>query len=123
MDAHSRTFYVYVLRCPVTDNVRYVGVTRHPKSRESKHRSRKSHATMAVDVWTDGLARKGTPVEFQILATCEDLLGVGSFAVHLEESAIAYCRKAGYALLNADIPAIKRRKKPPASIGRFILVQ
>lgn len=123
MDANARTFYVYVLRCPITDSVRYVGVTRCPKNRKTAHRSRKSHATLAVDVWTDGLARKGTPATFHVIATCEDLLGVGSFAVHLEESAIAYCRKAGYALLNADVPAIKRRKKPRASIGNFVLIQ
>ncbi len=117
----SGDFFVYVLTCPTTGNIRYVGVTRNPQNRKIAHRSRKSHATLDVDVWTDRMARNGTPVGFEVVATCTDIAGVGSLAIQVEESIISYCRKAGYSLLNADVPAIKRRKKSRASAGAFAL--
>jgi predicted GIY-YIG superfamily endonuclease len=106
MEARNRV--VYALRCPHSGDIRYVGVTRCPKQRRIHHRSAKRSHFIAVDEWTSKLAAEGTPAIWEVLiAISGEHAGM---ATYIEEAVIAYMRKQGCNLLNADVPALKRRK-------------
>jgi len=56
---------VYVLLCPETDEIKYVGVTKHPKERKAQHTKRiKRNPVNPVDKWTNSLIVLGTPPKF-----------------------------------------------------------
>lgn len=85
------------------------------------HRSRKKHATLPVDKWTDEWAQAGHPVTWQTIAVIRGEFA--SVAIAVEEAIIAKLKRIGCDLLNADLDAIKRRKRPPATTNQECLRQ
>jgi hypothetical protein len=51
MERHQRWYYVYRLRCPIDNRVRYVGISTDPLTRSIAHRSKRTLATPAKMAW------------------------------------------------------------------------
>lgn len=112
-------FTIYALRCPLTDSIHYVGLTRNPNARRAMHRSRKKRPSLAVDKWTAEWADAGQPVKWQVVAVLSGDFRCAAIAV--EEAIIAKLRMSGCDLLNADLDAIRRRARPPAKLNQDVL--
>lgn len=101
---------IYALRCPLTNGIRYIGLTRNPKVRRSMHRSRKKNPYTLVDKWTADCAAAGRPVKWQTVAVINSEFA--SIAIAIEEAIIAKLKRNGCDLLNADLDEIRSRKRP-----------
>jgi predicted GIY-YIG superfamily endonuclease len=113
------TIAIYALRCPMTNAIHYVGVTRNPKSRRSMHRSRKKNPSTPVDKWTAEWAAAGQPVKWQTIAVIS--AEFRSIAIATEAAIIAQMKRLGHDLLNVDLDAVRRRKRPPGKIDQELL--
>ena len=97
------TDYVYILKDPGTDTVRYVGRTRVPERRERLHQAGRGYpGNEALTAWEKAAKNAGKPVEFEVIAsitTTKPLYGniAGRFA---EEFWIEYFRRVGAKLFN-----------------------
>ncbi len=108
--AKERKRVIYALRCPLTNGIRYVGLTRNPKARRSTHRSRKKKPYSLVDKWTADCAAAGRPVKWQTIAIINSEFA--SIAISIEEAIIEKLKKNGCDLLNADMKEIRSRSRP-----------
>jgi hypothetical protein len=55
MERHQRSYYVYRLRCPVDNRIRYIGISTDPRKREFAHRSKAIVAMPAKREWISRL--------------------------------------------------------------------
>ena len=87
--------YIYALTDPVTDDVRYVGLTRSPAQRYSQYRSRGGH-TKHLRNWINNLLKNGLAPVMTILeeCACEEESGKA------EACWIDAFRDAGFDLIN-----------------------
>jgi hypothetical protein len=111
---------IYALRCPLTNGIRYIGLTRNPKARRTMHRSRKIRPYSLVDKWTADCAAAGRPVKWQTIAVISGEFA--SVAIAAEEAIIAKLKRSGCDLLNADLDAVRRRKRPPVELDQNIVL-
>jgi predicted GIY-YIG superfamily endonuclease len=64
--------YIYILRCPQTNEIRYVGCTEHPKIRERNHcRHAVSNPNTRVLMWVKSLREQGMRPVFEIIESSE----------------------------------------------------
>jgi hypothetical protein len=88
--------YVYLLLCPETGNIRYVGKTVNPSTRlRDHHRDTKDLPHLHKSRWLKKLQGRGLSPEMEIVETCEDVDGSAR-----EKVWIAAGRKAGWPLTN-----------------------
>lgn len=109
----NKTYYLYVLRHPVTNELRYVGQTsQNPKQRLSAHVSSACNPTSIVSKWTLKLKRNALRPVMQIVAKST----VSDYIDKLEITAIRGLRKRGFRLLNqARGGKVNRGHKMPES--------
>lgn len=99
VDAFQETFYVYVLECPVTKCVRYVGSTNNPMSRYMSHLTNARNKNDAKSVWIRRLIRDGKYPVLRIIAK-------GGYAFIARAEQEYFDANAGH-LLNKHRPRIK----------------
>lgn len=117
-----RGLAIYVLLCPITRKVRYVGSTKKPWERKQQHTKYiASRPNAPVQVWTNEMIRNGTPAIFKVLCmlrgagwgiTKSDGTGRTMFLpekrlLAIERQLIRDCIREGCDLLNvASVPRI-----------------
>lgn len=111
---------VYVLLCPINDDVRYVGATRKPRERKHAH-TRRLHTNpkYPIQFWTNELVRAGTPPKFRIVCRIKGrglFLDPGGYVFcpesamrDVERKLIQTCHERGCNLLN--IASLKMKSK------------
>lgn len=110
MEYLSKIFYLYILRDPNTNEVRYVGKTGNPKVRLSTHiRAAKYHARNPRETWIHGLILNGQEPAMEIL----EIHPEGTWESR-ERFLIDFYRQEGYNLTNVAIGGYGGRdlKKP-----------
>jgi hypothetical protein len=125
MEAVRRPQVIYVLRCPHTDGIRYVGQTWQPRNRRNNHTRQICPAPKTrVQVWTSAMVAAGTPPIFEIVAVIksnrtysdDSFVCDSTFAARaLESRIIRRCLDIGCDLLNRH-PVIKQ-PSPRTSAG------
>jgi hypothetical protein len=109
-------YTVYVLRCPDTNAIRYVGYTDYPERRKRSHCSnRPTKPKTPVQEWTASLIDAGKCAIFEIFA---DGFPDGFEAREVERAQIKKLLSEGYELLNVACtpkkkPKPKKNKQPP----------
>lgn len=94
LDAYWYMHYIYILRCPDTNDVRYVGCTQYPKIRERNHCLHTiNEPKTRVQAWLKTLREQGKPPVFEIVES-----GYGSWKHEAEW--IAVFNEWGCDLLN-----------------------
>lgn len=63
--------FVYYLRCPLTNEVKYVGATKNPKARYQQHINKLDRLLTKKRVWIEGLRARGTTPILEIVEECE----------------------------------------------------
>lgn len=63
-----RCHVIYVLRCPDTNAVRYVGTSRNAAYRNHSHCARKCNRRSPVNDWTSSLAEQGKQPIFEVVS-------------------------------------------------------
>jgi len=65
-------FLIYCLRCPITNEIRYIGQTKRGIRRSYEHRSRTKHKQKNhLSYWLNSLIEKGLKPIFEILETLD----------------------------------------------------
>ena len=65
-------FLIYCLRCPITNEIRYIGQTKRGLRRSYEHRSRTKHKQKNhLSYWLNSLIEKGLKPIFEILETLD----------------------------------------------------
>jgi hypothetical protein len=62
---------IYVLKCPITQKIKYIGQTNNFKRREIQHHY-KSNYSFLLKKWCAGLEKEGLKPIFEILLICDD---------------------------------------------------
>jgi len=94
-------YYIYVLLCPDTGKVRYIGKTMRLKGRKQAHRN--GYGISPVDRWKRVLTANGKTAIFRIIEEVEDR-GVGKWREHWW---IRYFRHQGQPILNISTISAK----------------
>lgn len=95
---------VYLVECPLTGEVRYVGVTEKPIVRFAQHLQARANAKpYRRKAWFDGLAALGLSPRFRVITH-----GLTRIAANLEEQiAIRFLSERGVKLFNV-IHAVRK---------------
>lgn len=107
---------VYALKCPRTDAIRYIGITKSPESRRLSHRATHNTTPSApVNIWQSVLRREyGLRPELEVLVSlhlnghdaCDDanrILHSPKIVAHVvEQQVIQDARRRGLLLLNIE---------------------
>ena len=103
------TYFIYVLLCPDTGKVRYVGRTCRPRERILQHRY--GYGSAPVDQWKRRLLAAGKRATFKII---EEVIG-GMAGKWQEHWWIRYFRRQGQPVLNINTisPRTAREIKNP----------
>lgn len=119
-------YVVYILLCPNTKRVRYVGSTRQVGNRRRAH-TKQVHATpkCPVQLWTNELISAGTPPLFRVIvhvrsvgwalgsSHCRSISRPEHEVRTIEKRIIGDCLAAGCDLLNvASTPKFTKNRKP-----------
>jgi predicted GIY-YIG superfamily endonuclease len=92
-----KTYYLYVLRHPITNELRYVGQTsQRPRARLAAHVCASSNPSSIVSKWAVKLVREGIRPQIQVVAQSRS----SEYIDRLEIAAIRGLRKRGHRLLN-----------------------
>lgn len=91
---HNRQWFVYVLKCPTSGEVRYVGWTFDVRTRLMDHKSSARRKRCYRDCWIRSLMRQGLFPDHEVIET-----GDGSWA-EAERKWIRFYREAGAKLTN-----------------------
>lgn len=67
----NRKHYIYGLRAPDTEEIRYIGRTMNPKARVSIHMGHNGGVNKAKRAWAASLKEQGQYAEMVILETCD----------------------------------------------------
>ena len=120
MEVLLKNYYLYILKDPNTYEVRYVGMTRNPKTRLAVHiRSAKYHTCNPKETWIHGLILNGQKPIMEVIETCQ----LGTWEVR-ERFWIDFYKQEGYDLTNwasggygqgDSKPKIKNRIARPVS--------
>lgn len=92
------TIYIYGLKDPQTQKVRYIGRTRSLKTRMKGHLSKAKRKITHRDCWISSLMEKDLKPEMILLETLEDMSWSISYAV--ERSWISFMISTGHNLTN-----------------------
>jgi hypothetical protein len=87
--------YIYILRCPQTNEIRYVGCTEHPKIRERNHcRHAVSNPNTRVLMWVKSLREQGMRPVFEIIESSERAFQHGRLGQNFQSARVrlAQCR-------------------------------
>jgi predicted GIY-YIG superfamily endonuclease len=87
--------YIYVLKCPITNEVRYVGRSRDPKRRYYAHTEEKKTASYYKKNWIKKLDRQGLKPILEIIKETPN-----EEASRWEQYFIDFYREQGYKLTN-----------------------
>lgn len=117
--------YVYVLQCPDTRLVRYVGLTRNWKARKASHSIALPKPTTPVQKWTTALALIGKRPIFRVVVRIQAPgLSLGgtcfiqsrALTTMAEKEVIERARLAGCDLLNVDLVERFKTRKPRSKV-------
>lgn len=108
--------FIYVLKCPITGHVRYVGKTKNPTTRFRKHLTLKR--AVPSSLWIQSLLKKGEKPVFEIIDEIS-----GNDWQERERKYILLFKSLGARLLNLlpggeGGPSMKGRKMMPEQIKR-----
>lgn len=65
-------FVIYTLECPVTGQIRYIGQTKRPKERLSKHIRQSKNPKIHSECWINSLTSKGLLPIMRIIDECNE---------------------------------------------------
>jgi len=99
----SETGYVYALKDPRTDEIKYIGATVDPEQRLQSHLA--AYTNQNLEDWKGELAKVDYQPEMEILRECE----VDNLAAVEKEVVENYRNKDGIDLLNSDTTTPYRR--------------
>ena len=116
--------FIYALKCPLTDEIKYVGQTINGITRPLEHIINKSHSSK-VNAWVNGLSEMGLSPHIIILEKELHRKELNSREIYW----IHYYIKAGHKLLNVshydfDLTVEKHEENPlnMLSIAKFVKV-
>lgn len=68
----NEAIFIYILRCPISKKVRYVGSSKRPKTRFSQHIKDAKNARTEKQKWILALMSKNELPKMEIVTTCEN---------------------------------------------------
>lgn len=121
IDRRVQKYCVYVLICPNTKKVRYVGITQAWKDRRATHTRLQRKPITPVQFWINDLIRDGKKPIFRVIVKLQSpslcvndsvFMERSTTARVIEDYAIARARQCGADLLNVDAIQRAKTRKP-----------
>ena len=64
--------YIYALICPVSNEIKYIGKSKNPKTRYNQHIRKLDKQLTPKRRWLEGLFEKGLKPDIKILKECKE---------------------------------------------------